>query len=267
MDDRPPIVSSFPSWLILLALVLGAAGCRSQSCELVEAELRDREVKIAELKHELGRRDCDLRTLQMELERQERVRTGKPAEAAGFTCSISRIVLGKSTGGHDADPRCPGDEGILIVLEPHDADDQSVKAPGSLHVEALEINAQGLKTPLSTWDVSAADLRKHWETPVLSSPAYRVPLSWQRLPASEKLRVTVQFTTPNGVPFEADRDITVRLPRQEPSHGPLLQPADERLPPSHRLENTSEMQEVTPASMSRVHLRKPVRADWRVSGS
>jgi hypothetical protein len=218
-----------PLYLLLLPILL--SGCRSNS-ELVEAELRDKEAKLAELQHELGRRDCDIRALQSEVDRLQRYPAGHPGEAA-IPCGVRRIVLGRMTSGHDAEPECAGDEGILVVVEPHDCDNQSVKAPGNLHIEAFEINPQGLKSPLSAWDVPPRELRKHWDTPVFGQPSYRVPLRWQVWPREERLRIVALFTTTDGQRFEADRDITVRLPGTPVRAQPLKTAPrpDEILPP------------------------------------
>jgi hypothetical protein len=261
MDVRPPPLSRLRSWLLPLAIPLLALGCGAHNCELVEAELRDREVQISQLKHELERRDAELRGLQLGVERLERHPAAKLAEPPALPCAVQRIVLGKMTGGHDADPRCPGDEGIVIYLEPHDVDDHSVKAPGVLHIEAFEVNQQGLKTPLSAWEVPERELRKYWETPVLGSPAYRVPLLWQQPPTTEKLRVVVRFVSREGLPFEADRDITIHPPPQIVPRTSKPPAVDEQLHPPRPVEPDSELAPASwrPSSNSQgVRLARPV---------
>jgi hypothetical protein len=208
-------------------------GCRA-NCDLVEAELRDKERQLEEAKQQLDLKSCDIQALEVEIEQLYR-RTAKPgAEPLGSRLIVKQIALGRLTGGYDQDPDCPGDEALQILLEPRDADDQSVKAPGVLHVDLYEVSPQGLKSPLSSWDVPARELRKKWETPVFGGPAYRVILPWKTWPTTENLRVVARFMTPDGQQFEADKDITVRLPdrpkrQPQPSRTPIPEPAGPHL--------------------------------------
>src|SRR5207253_9733379 len=106
--------------------------------------------------------------------------------------------------------------------EPRDGDGHAIEAPGALHVEALEINTEGIKTPISSWDISPDRLRRIWRVGLLSS-GYVIVLPWQHWPTSEKVRVVARFTLIDGRVFEADKDVTVRLTpqaRQKPL--PLL---------------------------------------------
>jgi hypothetical protein len=207
-----------------LALVLvGALGCRA-NCDLVESELRDRERQLEEVKHQLESKDCELHALETELEQVHRLACKPGAGPAGARLIVKRITLGRLTGGYDQDLECPGDEALQVMLEPLDCDDQSIKAPGTLHIEVFEVTTQGLKTPLSSWDVPARELRRKWETPVFGGPAYRVVLPWKTWPTTETLRVMALFTTLDGQKFEADRDITVRLPERPKRQPPATAP-------------------------------------------
>jgi hypothetical protein len=123
---------------------------------------------------------------------------------------VREVTLGRQTGGYDVDG-CPGDEALQVVLEPRDPDGQAVKAPGSLHVEAMQISAEGLKALLSSWDVSAPDLRRTWKNGLFAT-GYYVILPWKSAPATSRLRVVARFTSLDGRVFEADKDITIRLP-------------------------------------------------------
>jgi hypothetical protein len=210
--------------LVLLALF----GCRSANSELVEAELRDREKQLDELKQELDHRDAEIQGLEAEIQRLQRKLAKADAGPVGSALLVKRITLGRSTGGYDQDPKIPGDEALLVVVEPHDLDDQVTKIPGAVHVDLFEINQQGLEFLISTWDLSAKEVRNNWETPLIGGPAYRLVLPWKLWPNYENLRVVVQFTTPEGQRFQADKKFSIRLPgvpAPEPLHPPRpLQP-------------------------------------------
>jgi hypothetical protein len=198
------------AWLCLsmAAIFSLLEGC--QRSDLVEAELRTRERELREIKDELNRAACANEALVREL---QAVRQGASAkltpELASQTYTLKQINLGRGTGGYD-DDHYPGDEGLQIVLEPKDCDGHTIKAPGALHVEAQEINAEGLKIPISAWDVAPEQLRRTWRNGFIST-GYFVVLPWQNWPSSEKVRVTARFLLADGRLFEADKDITIRL--------------------------------------------------------
>lgn len=196
-------------------LVLTLVGCRSSS-ELLEAELRRKERENEQLTQKLRDCECEVRLLEADYERILReIRTTGKADIRA-PAYVKEITLGRLTGGLDDDPHCPGDDALVIMVEPRDLDDQVVKVPGHVHIDVYEIHPQGLKQPLSSWDVPARELRGKWETPLLGSPGYRLVLRWKVMPHYERLRVVVRFTTLDGRVFETDRDVTIRLPRRDP---------------------------------------------------
>jgi hypothetical protein len=211
--------------LLCLALTLSAAGCRSR-CDLVEAELRTKDRELRELRGELMRAETMNEALENTLKDQ---RCGAPPgvvarPAAGALAQVKDIQLGRGTGGIDED-RIPGDEGIQVVLVPRDIDGSPIKAPGNLKIIAAEITPEGLKVPLSTWDVSALQLRRSWRSGLLST-GYFVALPWQKVPTTEKLRIVAQFFPLEGGAFEAERDVTIHLlPEAQHGPGPIMAPA------------------------------------------
>jgi hypothetical protein len=192
--------------LLGLAMLAGAAGCRS--CDLLEAELRSRESAMNELRCELARADAHNDALQREV---CALRSGSAAkispEFASQTYTIKQIVLARQTGGYDEDG-VPGDEALQVVLEPRDADGHAIKAPGTLHVEALEISPEGLKRPLSAWDVPPEKLRQSWRNGLFST-GYYIVLPWKACPSTERVRVVAQLTLADGRVFEADKDVAI----------------------------------------------------------
>jgi hypothetical protein len=150
-------------------------------------------------------------------------------EAASQTYGLREIVLGRGTGGVDEDKH-PGDEALQVVLEPHDADGHSIKTPGTLQVTALEVRPEGIKVPLANWEVPPEKLRSTWKSSFLNS-GYFVVLPWQRWPTSTKVRVVARFTLADGRVFEADKDVTIHLPKHPmppppppPNEGPMMPP-------------------------------------------
>jgi hypothetical protein len=229
-DRRPPsrgdTFTGCPPRLRRFGLAASAAvvllgGCRAnKKYDLIEAELRTRDRELAETRAELE--NC--RLLNQTYQRQGPgcpvpVGPGVPAfhgASAGVpTLPLRDVVLGNGTGGVDNDD-CPGDESFAVMLVPHDDDGTPIKVPGRLAVSACEITREGLKIPIGRWEVPPDQLRRAWKSGLLST-GYMVPLQWDKLPTTTRVRLTVRFTTLDGRDFEADKDITVRpLPNAGP---------------------------------------------------
>ena len=150
--------------------------------------------------------------LQMELQAAHADPSANPGDPncpAAPAYTIRSLTLGRQTGGRDGDAS-GGDEALQVVVEPLDADNQAVKVPGTLFIQALEITPAGLKQPLSTWQISDDELRRSWRAGLLST-GYVLVLPWKVWPTNDKLRVVVQFHTADGRLFEADKDVTIRV--------------------------------------------------------
>jgi len=198
-------------------------GCRSTNQEFLEAELRDKERQLDEFKQKLDHRDAEVQALEADVERLQRHTARAAGEPVGSVVLVKKITLGRGTGGYDQEPKIPGDEALQVVVEPRDMDDQAVKAPGCIHIDLFEINPQGLEFLLSTWDLTAREVRSKWDAPLIGGPGYRIVLPWQSWPNHADLRVVVQFTTPEGQRFQADKKFTIRLP-ERPKSEELHQP-------------------------------------------
>ena len=213
---------------MLLGWGLLAAGCQHCQRDLVESELRHREEDVDGLKGEVSRLQATNDGLHRELQAVRQSASAKiTPELASQTYALKCVQLGRQTGGYDNDS-IPGDEALQVVLEPCDPDGQPIKAPGTLDVQALEITPEGLKRPLSSWQVSPEQLRHTWRSGFLST-AYFVVLPWKNWPTCERLRVVAQFTLADGRVFEADKDVVVR-PQQPGGHPPPPAPDNPDVP-------------------------------------
>jgi hypothetical protein len=211
-------LAALVSGLLLFTALSTLTGCKSN--DRVENELRARDIQYREALEELGKVEHHNDALQREI---EALRKGAPVtpEQAAQTFGLKRIALGRGTGGLDSDGH-PGDEALQIIVEPRDADEHIIKAPGVLYVLALEINQQGIKAPISAWTVPPDKLRQSWKQGLLSS-GYSLILPWKNFPQTENLRVVARLATPDGRVFETDKDIRVRLVPGAPRRleGPL----------------------------------------------
>lgn len=220
--------------LFILTLVAVGAGCHS--CEKVERELHARDNDLRELRDELDRSECYNKTLQTELNsmRGDFSPFGGPGPGPGQgdgpapLYPIRKLTLGRQTGGYDTSS-CAGDTALQVVLEPRDCDNHSIKVPASALIQVVEITPEGLKKPLSSWEVSPEQLRCAWRQGLLTT-GYVLLLPWKVFPSTPKLRVVVQMQIADGRVYEADKDVTVKL--VPPAQRDLLAHPPERLPDS-----------------------------------
>lgn len=229
---------SLRALLLAAAGAVSALGCRTP-CEQVERELHARELDLATARDELDRSHALNDGLQTELQALRGDSSAGSDKPGVMAYAIRSLTLGRQTGGRDGDAS-GGDESLQVIVEPRDADNQAVKVPGSIVIDALEITPAGVKQPLSTWNISEDEVRRSWRAGLLST-GYVFVLPWKVWPSNEKLRVSVRFRLPDGRMFEADRDVTVRLvppakrpapptPPAPPPDGPPL------LPPPHAVD-------------------------------
>lgn len=205
---------------LLPILLLAAVGCRSGKRDLLEAELRTKERMLREAQSEVERTRLVNEALERDfLGRQQ----GIPVANSGLA-SPKDITLANGTGGVDRD-NLPGDECLCLIIVPRDEDGHPVRVVGALSVAAWEILPGGVKVPLSEWNITADALRKTWKSGLLGS-GYQVYLDWKKPPVTERLRVAVQLSLPDGHVFEADKDISIR-----PLPGAKLPPHPEKILP------------------------------------
>ncbi len=246
MKARRLTASAF--FLLPVALCL-APGCRNRS-DLVEAELRTKEFQLRTLADEKLRLEAYNDALQREVKSLRDGTPWMPPEAAAQVYPLRSITLGRPTGGLDEDGK-PGDEALQVLVEPRDIDGHTLKTPGTLFIAAQEILPEGLKRPLSQWEISGEALHRSWRSGLITT-GYSVVLPWKTWPTTEKVRVVARFVLADGRAFEAEKDVTIRLapgaPRRVAPPAEILPPPF--IPPPPR--------PVEPASFSRSARRVPL---------
>lgn len=203
-------------WPVALTLGIlitsGLTGCRGggrAARDNLESELRNREEDVRQLREDLDRAECFNQALSRELS-AVRCEPGPNGvvERPSMPYPVQTLRIGRGTGGRAAE--CGGDDALQLQVEPVDCEGQTIKAPGNLYVEVTEITKEGLKRPLSSWDLPQDQLRGKWQNGLFST-GYMLTLPWKAPPMSEKLRVLARLSMLDGRVFEADRDITVRI--------------------------------------------------------
>jgi hypothetical protein len=218
--------SPYPSWYTQTLTVgvfvcLLFVGCKpNKRYDLIEAELRTRERELAETRLALEQAR-NLNRTYVQQTQQQAASNSTIAPTTPVYIPVKDITLARGTGSLDEDG-VPGSEGLMVVVVPRDEDGSPVKVPARLQVAAWEISPAGLKTPIGEWSVSVEQVRPTWRSGFIST-GYFVPLRWQTIPTTEKVRIAVRLTTLDGRAFETDKDIFVRpatQPRVEPDVPP-----------------------------------------------
>jgi hypothetical protein len=148
------------------------------------------------------------------------------------------------TEGWDADANRPGDEGLIVVVEPKNEADKSLRAVGEIVITAWDARFAGKAVPpqqrnmahVGTWNFNARDAAT-WLEPGTSR--FHFELKWPPAggPKHSDLIVHVQFTAENGRQFEASTQIAVqRTGRREKKPNPpgqsaaaVIQPTEDGL--------------------------------------
>lgn len=219
---------------ILVVGLLCFTGCKS--CEHLETALRMREEDLLLLREDLLRLEFQNQALKQQIAALQASSAASPSQASAPKVRLERLTLGQTTGGYDIDGR-PGDDALQVVIQPRDQDNNIVPIAGAATITALEIGKEGTKTSIGTWAVSQQQMAETWKNGLFTQ-GYALLLPWQKKPTKERLRVVVRFRSPDGREFEVDRDVSLRLPpEQPPSHhtepqaveeGPILEPASHR---------------------------------------
>ncbi|MEX2561240.1 MAG: hypothetical protein WD403_15060 [Pirellulales bacterium] len=128
----------------------------------------------------------------------------------------SAIVAGitlnpRLTGGHNVDGRA-GDEGVMVVIEPRDADGDLVEVAGDVSVVVLDPARQGQAARVARWDFTAHEAAGHLrETPMGNGLHFE--LRWPHgPPAGAALTLYVRFTTSDGRKLGVEKQIDVDPP-------------------------------------------------------
>lgn len=145
---------------VAAALIVGAAGCDNDR-QLVR-QLQERadalQVDLDRCTQQLSDRDAQIAAL--------RRRLGNDPRLAGIRVedlfTVDRIVLASRTGGVDLDGQ-PGDDGVVVYLQPVDADGDVIKAAGQITIQLVDLTNPGAARSIATYVFSDRDeLRKNW---------------------------------------------------------------------------------------------------------
>jgi hypothetical protein len=120
---------------------------------------------------------------------------------------IERITLNKFlTGGHNADSQ-PGDDGVMVHIEPRNQRGELVDVPGEVSIVVLDPALQGAEARVARWDYTADETVTRYQKVGLA-PGFHFEPRWpNRPPTSRTVDLHVRFTTLDGRRLEATKRI------------------------------------------------------------
>jgi hypothetical protein len=131
--------------------------------------------------------------------------------------TVTQISLNrKLTGGHNVDGQ-PGDDGLMVVIEPLDSSGQLIEVPGEVSVVVLDPAQEGEAARVARWDFTTEEAAQHIKrTPM--GDGLHFDLRWPHgPPANRTLNLYVRFKTLEGKKLQLEKEIEVRLPGKEGS--------------------------------------------------
>jgi len=127
---------------------------------------------------------------------------------------VTQIFLNPLLTGGDSLDSEPGDDGLSILLEPRNKQNEFVPQAGTVSVVVLDPSKQGTAARVARWDFDPAATREKLNR-VSSSRGIHLRMPWPaNPPTTNKLHVFVRYETPDGRKLQADRELNITLPGQ-----------------------------------------------------
>ena len=147
---------------------------------------------------------------------------------------VDRIVLNsRLTGGYDFDGR-PGDEGLLLVIEPQDKSGTYVASPGELTITVHDPTKRGEDARIAQWQYSAAESTELLRQTLLGK-GFHLQLPWpNEMPEQSELAVSTTYRNPHGNYLRTRRTIRIDTGIQSVADADRAYSHDTSLVPAHR---------------------------------
>lgn len=208
---NPLMLRSLP--IGIAAWILSGLGCASRgNLEALEAQLRRQEDQIYAIQSQLTQSESELALARKEAEnlRVQLSERGHPTLLPEQSQTLNRItgvrVQRYFSGGLNRDGAA-GDDLLNVVVVPHDEDGESLKWPGEIEIEAIDLTAPEDEQHLGVWRFPSEEVARHWQSGLTSGFQFRMP--WQNPPATENIVLHARFRTLDGRQFGTSAEIRV----------------------------------------------------------
>lgn len=131
-----------------------------------------------------------------------------PADARVTNIALNRQL----TGGYDRDG-LPGDDGVMVVIEPRNSSGQFVPQAGAVYVKLTDPQAPATDRPLAQWQLTAEQAARKIRRSLLGRGVH-LELAWPaRPPRRKELELSVIYATADGRKLTAQRKVRIDPPR------------------------------------------------------
>lgn len=153
------------------------------------------------------------------------------------------------SGGYDFDKK-PGDEGVMVVIEPRNRNGQYIDETGQLSVVLLDPALEGKNAYVARWDFDSIDAQAKMKRSLLGKGIH-LQLPWTAgYPEHESLVLFVRYETPDGRKLEQKKEIRVQLPANISSRWtPAMQDLQPRMSHAPRI-NVPSVVDLSPSGAS-----------------
>jgi hypothetical protein len=189
-SNRPS--RAVPAW-IAAAATLWLAGCNTVPGEKFQAVQRDlfqAQERIRTLETELAAQQQTTRDLAAQI---TNLRQAPEAPEEVLIIPV-RIALASLSGGYDDDGK-PGDDGIVLYVQPIDRDQDVVKAAGSLKIKLIDPQNPAGQTEFAEYNFDLQHTRPLWYGRLMTHH-FSVKCPWPagHRPAHNEIVAYVVFT-------------------------------------------------------------------------
>lgn len=157
-----------------------------------------------------------------------RTDTAENAAEDSLSQAISLTIDRSLTRGEDLDGQ-PGDEGVLIVLQPRDAAGKYLPQTGSVVIEVVDsptATKEDSAAQVAEWKFSQDEVRRATRNSSLGRGAY-LSVDWdEHLPTHEKLLLIAKWKSPSGEVLTAEHVVRVNLQKGSTAWDSRLQQAE-----------------------------------------
>lgn len=198
-------------------LPLALAGCGQVPAEKYQATQRQLQLaqeRVRQLESQIASEQEGFRTLQEQI---ARLRGLDRKETMDQLVAPVRIDFASMSGGYDADGRA-GDDGLVLYIQPFDADGHVIKPAGSLRVLILDPLCPPDQNVVAEYRFDVPTTRKMWYGRLMTHHfSIRCPWHTGRLPLHSEVTAHVAFfDLLTGRTLTAQKAFNIVLPPEQP---------------------------------------------------
>ena len=201
-----------PRSVLLLAALVGLAGCAEKNDQLLQLETENRQLQrqLRQTQQKLAQNQNTL--IQKDQQISELLKLGPKRLEVLF--QVEKIKLGRYTGGTNLDEK-PGHDGVRVYLIPQDHAGRTVTASGSIDIDVFDLALKDHPL-LMSYSFTPAKAKEHWRSGSLANH-YNITCPWKdTLPSGNELTIRVSFGDYlTGKTFTATKQCTISNPRPQ----------------------------------------------------